>query len=168
MFESIEAVEATLAEHAYLADAGLATSLFLGLGMEKPLFLEGEPNSGRPGDRAKALSYRVVCVDPGGSDAVVPYVGLVASRKRGGAVLDLLESDGVLRADLARIKFPAGLDIGAKRGDEIAVSIICQMTVTVEGAPHTHQHEGKTYYFCCPGCRGRFAKSPEAFLTGAA
>jgi YHS domain-containing protein len=27
------------------------------------------------------------------------------------------------------------------------------------------EHEGTTYWFCCPGCRSRFAKNPVAFLA---
>lgn len=40
--QSIEAVEALLAEGDYVADRALATTLFLTLSMGKPLFLEGE------------------------------------------------------------------------------------------------------------------------------
>lgn len=48
-----------------------------------------------------------------------------------------------------------------------AVDPVCGMTVAV--GPETPQtdHEGKTYWFCCPGCRSRFAKNPAAFLTSA-
>lgn len=47
MFDSIEATRAALAERQYFADAGLATSLFLAIRMEKALFLEGEPGVGK-------------------------------------------------------------------------------------------------------------------------
>lgn len=47
MFESIEHTRSVLAEHGYIADEGLATSLFLSVRMEKPLFLEGEPGVGK-------------------------------------------------------------------------------------------------------------------------
>ena len=47
MFESIESTRRSLAEHDYLADEALATSLFLAVRMEKPLFLEGEPGVGK-------------------------------------------------------------------------------------------------------------------------
>jgi len=29
------------------------------------------------------------------------------------------------------------------------------------------EYGGTTYWFCCPGCRSRFAKDPAAFLTSA-
>ena len=29
------------------------------------------------------------------------------------------------------------------------------------------EHEGTTYFFCCPGCRGRFARNPEKYLASA-
>jgi xanthine dehydrogenase accessory factor len=53
-----------------------------------------------------------------------PYLGLVASRKRGAAVLATLEEQGESRERLRRIRFPAGLDILARRGDEIALGIM--------------------------------------------
>ncbi|MEM1179436.1 MAG: MoxR family ATPase [Acidobacteriota bacterium] len=47
MFESIEKTLSTLESHGYVADAGVATSLFLALRMGKALFLEGEPGVGK-------------------------------------------------------------------------------------------------------------------------
>jgi MoxR-like ATPase len=47
MFDSIEETRGALASRDYFADAGLATSLFLALRMEKALFLEGEPGVGK-------------------------------------------------------------------------------------------------------------------------
>jgi xanthine dehydrogenase accessory factor len=52
------------------------------------------------------------------------YVGLVASRKRGEAVLASLDVD----ADaLARVHTPAGLDIGARTAEEVALSILAEV-----------------------------------------
>ncbi|MGK2947081.1 MAG: AAA family ATPase [Acidimicrobiales bacterium] len=48
-------VEAALAEQAYLADEGLATSIFLALRLERPLLLEGEAGVGKT-EVAKALA----------------------------------------------------------------------------------------------------------------
>ena len=44
---SIAAVEAALLAHDYVADRQLATALFLALKLERPLFLEGEPGTGK-------------------------------------------------------------------------------------------------------------------------
>ena len=55
MFDSIDSVASALAEQAYIADEGLATSLFLALRMERPVFLEGEPGVGKT-EIAKVLS----------------------------------------------------------------------------------------------------------------
>lgn len=46
-FESVEALSASLREQLYLADAGLATSLYLALKLERPIFLEGEAGVGK-------------------------------------------------------------------------------------------------------------------------
>jgi MoxR-like ATPase len=47
MFDSIHSVAAALARHDYIAEEGLATSLYLALRMERPIFLEGEPGVGK-------------------------------------------------------------------------------------------------------------------------
>jgi xanthine dehydrogenase accessory factor len=65
-------------------------------------------------------------------DAGVPYIGLVASRRRAAGVLnELVEA----RPDLARIApgrvhSPAGLDIGARTAAEIALSILAEVVST--------------------------------------
>jgi xanthine dehydrogenase accessory factor len=119
------------------------------------------------------------------SDAA--YVGLVASRKRTAAILDALRYGGVPRETLARLKAPAGLDLGATTGPEIALSIlaeivqlrrhraptsepapaagamaidpICGMTVEIATAKWTSVTNGQTFYFCAPGCKRSFEKS---------
>lgn len=47
MFESIDDVERKLAEHDYISDRTLATSIYLSIKMQKPLLLEGEPGVGK-------------------------------------------------------------------------------------------------------------------------
>jgi len=107
------------------------------------------------------------------------YVGVIASRKRFDQVRETLVACGVPRAAVGRVSAPAGLDIGARTPEEIALSVmaqivqerrkksiheepmeavdpICGMKVTVTGARHSAEVEGKTYYFCCAGCRTKF------------
>lgn len=31
-------------------------------------------------------------------------------------------------------------------------------------ATHTHEHDGRTFYFCNPRCKTRFAANPQQFL----
>ncbi|HUV48486.1 MAG TPA: XdhC family protein [Actinomycetes bacterium] len=56
--------------------------------------------------------------------AEVPYVGLIASPKRGAAVVGSLDLSDEERA---RIHTPAGLDIGARTPAEIALSVFAQV-----------------------------------------
>jgi len=117
------------------------------------------------------------------------YLGLVGSRKRGAAVLGYLADRGLPKADLDRVRVPAGLDLGSTTHPEIAVAIlaelvqlraagalatdaavparestdpVCGMTVTAgpEGLPL--ERNGVTYYFCCAGCRQTFETIPPS------
>jgi xanthine dehydrogenase accessory factor len=62
--------------------------------------------------------------------AGAPYIGLVASRRRGAAVLDALGLDA---GERARVHTPAGLDIGAQSPGEVAVSIMAEIIGAVAG-----------------------------------
>lgn len=117
------------------------------------------------------------------------YVGLVASAKRAGVELEALRERGLDEATLARVRSPAGLDLGPLAQPEIAVAVlaelvawrrgrspiaelpleavdpVCGMTVAVAADAPSAEHGGVTYWFCCPGCRGRFVRAPEKFLA---
>jgi xanthine dehydrogenase accessory factor len=109
------------------------------------------------------------------------YVAMVSSRRRASALLDELREEGVPDDVLARLKAPAGLDIGAATPAEIALSIlaeivqlrrktrpaappartvaidpICEMEVDIATAKWTAERDGQTFYFCAPGCRKAF------------
>ena len=60
-------------------------------------------------------------------EAGVPYVGFVASHKRGAAVLAELRDDGVADGLIELVDYPAGLDIGAREPAEIALSIFAKI-----------------------------------------
>lgn len=134
------------------------------------------------------------------------YVGLVASPKRAAAVRKYLKLRGLGPEELdGRLFAPAGLDLGARRGDEIALTIlaqivqvrraredeldwraaqdpndsnstpeetaidpVCGMSVRVDGARHTTEHEGTVYYFCCGACVAAFEAAPEKHLAASA
>ncbi|MCS5625198.1 MAG: MoxR family ATPase [Candidatus Marinimicrobia bacterium] len=53
--KSVDRIQSWLDEHDYIADRSLATSIFLNLNMERPLFLEGEPGVGKT-EVAKVLT----------------------------------------------------------------------------------------------------------------
>jgi xanthine dehydrogenase accessory factor len=122
-----------------------------------------------------------------GLEARVPYVGLVASRKRGAAVIEELRADGVAEELLGALETPAGLDIGARTPAEVALAIlarivevrrsgseaasgsapvtaidpVCGMTVVVAVDTPSLEHDGGTVYFCCAGCRRKFEERRE-------
>ena len=63
----------------------------------------------------------------------LPYVGLVASHKRGAGVLADLRADGVPEAQLGLIDVPAGFDIGSRTPAEIALSILAKVVSVRRG-----------------------------------
>lgn len=126
--------------------------------------------------------------------AGVPYVGLVASRRRGTAVLDALPEGA------ETVHTPAGLDIGARTPGEVALSIlaeivatrprraappaeppspsetggeaagaiatdpVCGMQVAAVPASLHADHEGRRHWFCGPGCRDAFLAAPDRYV----
>ena len=44
---TVDDIRSSLDDHHYIANRSLATSIFLSLKMEKPIFLEGEPGVGK-------------------------------------------------------------------------------------------------------------------------
>ncbi len=118
-------------------------------------------------------------------DAGVGFIGLVASQRRGLAVLDQMDLNPEERK---AVRSPVGAWIGAKTAEEIALSVladvikavrleglqppktatvsrpataidpVCNMAVTIQDdTPHLH-HNGADYWFCNPGCRTRYAE----------
>jgi xanthine dehydrogenase accessory factor len=59
--------------------------------------------------------------------AIPAYVGLVASRRRGEAVLGYLADRGVPQHLLDRVRVPIGLDLGHTSHREIAVAILAEL-----------------------------------------
>lgn len=45
-----------------------------------------------------------------------------------------------------------------------ATDPVCGMSVTVETAKHSCEHEADTYYFCSSGCLGKFEENPMRYL----
>ena len=102
--------------------------------------VEGDSVDPRPGDLALVVAAHgrdELHTLRLGLDAGLPYVGLVASVKRGTGVLAELRGDGVPDHLLERIDVPAGLDIGARSPAEIALSILAKI-ISVRHDPPRH------------------------------
>lgn len=61
------------------------------------------------------------------------YIALVASHKRSDLVLKRLAEEGLSEISLSRIRAPAGLALGAKLPEEIALSIVSEMIMFKRG-----------------------------------
>ena len=89
-----------------------------------------------PGDLALVVAAHgddEVAILRAGLEAGVRYVGLVASRKRGAAVIDELRSEGVAEELLGVIETPAGIRIGARTPAETALAIIARIVEVRRG-----------------------------------
>lgn len=123
-----------------------------------------------------------------------PYVALIASKKRASAILEYLREASLTPEQISRLKYPAGLDLGATTPEEIALTIlaeiiqkrkapmnlaleqnepvgtveakdlICGMMVEISTAHFASEYNGKTYYFCSAGCKRSFDKEPGKYL----
>jgi xanthine dehydrogenase accessory factor len=64
-----------------------------------------------------------------------PYIALIASHKRSQLVFDYLLASSVLQEQITevRVRAPAGLDIGARTPEEIALSIITEIVTVRRG-----------------------------------
>jgi xanthine dehydrogenase accessory factor len=116
----------------------------------------------------------------------IGFTALVASPHRGRSVIDALAQWGVPRVDLDRVHYPAGIDIGAQRPGDVAISIlaqiiaerrtpapsavtivdpVCGMTVDAVASRDRAEFNGATYYFCGSHCSSAFAAEPEAYIV---
>jgi xanthine dehydrogenase accessory factor len=118
------------------------------------------------------------------------YVAVVASRKRFGELRESMLARGFSAAALDEVHNPAGLDIGARLPEEVALSIlaqivqlrrseaapeapkvesaidpVCGMTVDVATAKHRGQYQGRDFYFCNARCKEKFLAFPDRFLA---
>ena len=178
--------------HAPIATALLRAHRLFGqqvLHLEKP----GDPLP--PGVRAVVVASHGNDEQPvleAALRAEVAYIGLVASRRRGPAVLDSLDVDEQMRS---RVRTPAGIDIGARTAPEVALSILAEivavlreptvarddspgpahdasemvrdpvcgmMVAPVDATPHVETPTG-VVYFCGTGCRNAYLDNPLAY-----
>ena len=61
------------------------------------------------------------------------YVGMLGSRRRGDAIRKMLREEGVTGAQLARLRSPIGLDLGAQTASEIALAIVAEVVAARYG-----------------------------------
>jgi len=50
------------------------------------------------------------------------------------------------------------------RGDFMAVDPVCKMEVNEKEAQWKTEYQGKTYYFCAPGCKKAFEENPQKYM----
>ena len=63
-----------------------------------------------------------------------------------------------------RAPHDAGCRHGGKSDTHLTKDPVCGMTVDPATAQHRADHAGRTYYFCCAGCRAKFVADPAKYL----
>ena len=102
-------------------------------------------------DNINEASYVVVATmgsgDEEGLQAVVGttprYLGLVASEKKARALFEYLRQKGATDEQLARIKCPAGLELGGETMPEIALSVTAEITQVRRASSAKYESAGK-------------------------
>jgi YHS domain-containing protein len=46
----------------------------------------------------------------------------------------------------------------------VAIDPVCKMQVDENKAAGTSEYNGKTYYFCAPGCKAKFDQNPKQYV----
>ena len=101
----------------------------------------GASKATRCRSRRRRARYIVVATQGRGDEAALQaalaveadYVAFVGSRKKAEALKAKLAARGVAPERLARLKAPAGLDLGAITPDEIALSILAEIVAVRRG-----------------------------------
>jgi len=48
----------------------------------------------------------------------------------------------------------------------LAKDLVCNMDVNEKTAKWKTDYQGKTYYFCAPGCKSEFEANPQKYVDG--
>src|SRR5215831_18944506 len=89
------------------------------------------------------------------------YIGFVASKKKREGVFEYLSLSGVEQKKIDEIKSPAGIDINAKKPEEVAISILAEIIQIRNASPaaagfteydETRLEAGKSKFYINPVC----------------
>ena len=157
-------------------EAGLEAALSTGAGYIA--FVASERKAGKLRQYLKERGHDAARVDaiisPAGVEigAVTPeeialsvLAGVVQARRAGTVAAALAPSKPEIKVTAPAQTAAAGSCCGgAKAQAAEAIDPICGMSVTVATAEHRSEYAGRTYYFCCAGCKHSFDKEPQRYL----
>lgn len=100
---------------------------------------------------------------------------VVKTRREGKQVYYSLSNQNFIRAsDLLReilvdqykdTEFGNELTLKMKNLVPLVHDPVCQMRVSPKTASFTHDHQGKTFYFCASGCVKKFQENPSKYIN---
>jgi YHS domain-containing protein len=94
---------------------------------------------------------------------IAASLGVVAALLGGSVIASLLRpapASPIHEAELSN--GPADI----QKGVPMATDPACKMVIEESKAAGTATYQGKTYYFCAPGCKKAFEQNPQKYLAG--
>jgi len=72
------------------------------------------------------------------------YLGMIGSKRRTATVLKHMQDEGYDPAELAKVRTPIGIDIGAETPEEIAISIMAEVVMHRRGGSAKPMYHRRT------------------------
>lgn len=119
--------------------------------------------------KLSAASFIIVCTQGEQDETALEqalqkspaYIGFVASKQKKASVFEYLKESGIDEQKIAGIKSPAGININAKKPEEVAISILAEIIQLQNNMPgaagftqfdETRESAGKSKYYINPVC----------------
>ncbi|MCW4006792.1 MAG: heavy metal translocating P-type ATPase [Candidatus Bathyarchaeota archaeon] len=114
-----------------------------------------------------AFFYNIILI-PLAAGALYPVLHVLFDPVYAAAAMASSSVTVVTNASLLRRFKPKLKSHNNKSGGEkrMAKDLVCNMDVDEKTAKWTTTYQGKTYYFCAPGCKTEFEENPEKYIKG--
>jgi Cu+-exporting ATPase len=95
---------------------------------------------------------------------VDPVCGMKVKKSEAKATYEYNGRDYYFCMEACKEKFVKDPEKYAKTDGERIVCPVSREEINKSEAAGSHEYNGKTYYFCCDGCKEKFLKDPEKYI----